>query len=114
LRDAIVGRPPEETHYQRIQLGRLTEEIIARRREREAGPLLEALRPLAAETRGNKILTDMMILNASFLVDKAQEQKFDAMVSALDKAQAERLISKYVGPLPPYNFVNLVVHWEEE
>ncbi len=114
LRDAIAGRSPEETHYQRIQLGQLIEDAIVRLRDQEAELILDSVRPLAEETKVNKILTDMMILNASFLVDKTREPAFDAMVNALDKAQGGRLILKYAGPLPPYNFVNITVHWEEE
>jgi hypothetical protein len=62
----------------------------------------------------NKNLSDMMLLNAAFLVDKSQEQAFDARVQALGEAQAGRQIFQYVGPLPPYNFVDLRVRWEEE
>ncbi|MBI3976773.1 MAG: GvpL/GvpF family gas vesicle protein [Chloroflexi bacterium] len=113
LRDAIAGRSPEETHYQRIQLGQLIEEAIVRKRDRDAEAILDALRPLAFETKTNKILTDMMILNAAFLVDRAHDPTFDAAVNVLDAAQQGRLILKYVGPVPPYNFVNVVVRWED-
>ncbi|MBI4317316.1 MAG: GvpL/GvpF family gas vesicle protein [Chloroflexi bacterium] len=114
LRDNIAGRSPDETHYQRIQLGQLTEEAIIRKRDAEAEAILEAVRPLAVQTRVNKILTDIMILNAAFLVERAHEKEFDATVNALDEAQAGRSIFKYAGPLPPYNFVNIVVHWQED
>lgn len=113
LRDAMMGKPPEQTHYQRIQLGQLIEGALLNRRDREAEAMLELLRPLAAETKVNKILTDMMVLNAAFLVDTTREAAFDAQVSQLDEAQAGRLILKYAGPLPPYNFVNIAVQWEE-
>jgi len=55
-----------------------------------------------------------MLLNAAFLVDKSQEQAFDATVQALREAQGERQIFQYVGPLPPYNFVDIELRWEEE
>lgn len=114
LRDAIAGKSPEESHYQRIQLGQLTEEAIVHKRDAEAEGILQELRPLAVETRVNKILTDTMVLNAAFLVDKACEWDFDAKVSALSEAHTGRLILKYVGPLPPYNFVSVRVHWGED
>lgn len=114
LRDEIVGRSPEEAHYERIQLGQLTEQAIVRQRDRDAEAIVEALRPLAAETKVNKTLTDMMVLNAAFLVNRSQEADFDAKVNALDEAGAGRLIFKYVGPVPPYNFVNIHVLWEED
>ena len=62
----------------------------------------------------NDNLSDMMLRNAAFLVDKSQEQAFDAKVHALGEAQAGRQIFQYLGPLPPYTFVDIRVHWEEE
>ncbi|TAK29833.1 MAG: GvpL/GvpF family gas vesicle protein [Chloroflexota bacterium] len=114
LRDTIAGKSPEETHYQRIQLGQLIEETIIRKRDEDADAIVQVLRPLAFETKVNKILTDMMVLNAAFLVAENNGQAFDAKVNELDDTQQGRLILKYVGPLPPYNFVNVVVHWDEE
>src|SRR2546423_631646 len=69
---------------------------------------------LAVETRVNENQIDLMLLNAAFLVDKSQEQAFDATVQALGEGQAGRQIFQYVGPLPPYNFVDLELRWEEE
>ena len=113
LRDSIAGLSPDAAHYQRIELGELTAAAINAKREREAEAMLEALQPLAVETKLNPIASDMMVLNAAFLVDKTREQAFDAKVQALGGAQAERVIFQYVGPLPPYNFVNVSVSWED-
>jgi hypothetical protein len=114
LRDSFAGHPPETTQYERIQLGQRIATAIQRKSEEEAAALLDALAPLAVETRVNDNLGDMMLLNAAFLVDKSQEQAFDATVQALSQARAGHQIFQYVGPLPPYNFVDLRVHWEEE
>src|SRR5437763_814698 len=80
----------------------------------EAAALLDVLEPLAVATQMNKNLGDLMLLNAAFLVDKSQEEAFGAQVQALGEAQAGRLIFDYVGPLPPYNFVDIRLNWEEE
>src|SRR5919199_5210269 len=114
LRDSLADQPPEATQYERIQLGERVAAAIQRKSEAEAASLLEALEPLAVATRVNENQTDMMLLNAAFLVDRSQEQAFDAQVQALGAAQAGRLVFQYVGPLPPYNFVDLRVRWEEE
>ena len=114
LRDSLAGQSPEATHYERIQLGEMIAAAIQRKSEAEAASLLDALEPLAVETRVNDNLSDMMLLNAAFLVDKSQEQAFDARVQALGEAQTGRQIFRYLGPLPPYTFVDIRVHWEEE
>jgi hypothetical protein len=114
LRDSLAGQPPEATQYERIQLGERVAAAIQRKSEAEAASLLDALEPLAVETRVNDNQTDMMLLNAAFLVDKSQEQAFDATVQALGEGQVGRQIFQYLGPLPPYNFVDLRLQWEEE
>jgi hypothetical protein len=114
LRDSIAGQSPEATHYERVQLGELTAASIQRKSEAEAASLLEALQPLAVETRVNENQTDMMLLNAAFLVDKTRIEEFDATVQDLGEAQAGRMIFQYVGPLPPYSFVDVRVRWEDK
>jgi hypothetical protein len=114
LRDSLVGQAPEATHYERVQLGAMIAAAIQGKSEAEAASLLDALEPLAVATRVNDNFGDMMLLNAAFLVDKSQEQAFDARVQALGAAQAGRQIFQYVGPLPPYNFVDLRLQWEED
>jgi hypothetical protein len=113
LRDQIVGTTPEQTYDLRIQLGELTNTAIERQREQDATTILDTLSPLAVDTRTNKLITDMMIVNASFLVDRNQTQAFSEQVNALQQANAGRMIFQLAGPLPPYNFVMLVVRWEE-
>jgi signal transduction histidine kinase len=114
LRDSLAGQSPEATHYERVQLGEMIAAAIQRKSDAEAASLLDTLEPLAVETQVNDNLSDMMLLNAAFLVDKSQEQAFDARVQAFGEAQAGRQIFRYLGPLPPYNFVDIRVHWEEE
>jgi hypothetical protein len=52
-----------------------------------------------------------MVLNAAFLVDKDAEAIVDEAVQQLDADLGQRLMFKYVGSVPPYNFVKLVMHW---
>ena len=54
-----------------------------------------------------------MILNAAFLVDRAQEQAFDERVKDISRRYEEVLTFKYSGPWPPYNFVNIKLKLEK-
>lgn len=107
LQEDIAGTTPEETYDQRTQLGELIAAGIERKREQDAAAILNALQPLAVDVRENNLFTDLMVLNASFLVDKPQIPAFEAQLQALEQAQAGRLIFQYSGPLPPYNFVSI-------
>jgi len=113
LRNALVGKSAEETYYERIKLGGLVEAAMNRLRESDVDRILSALKPLANETRVNDVITERMVLNAAFLVDRAREPEFDQAIQQLDAEMGKRLIFKYVGGAPPYNFVNIIVRWDK-
>jgi hypothetical protein len=75
--------------------------------------ILSRIRPHVHKSRSNKTIGDRMVLNGAFLVDAEKESKFDEAVQSLDQDLSDRLMFKYVGPVPPYNFVNIVVNWGE-
>jgi hypothetical protein len=107
LRDQIVALPPDQTYDQRTQLGELIAAAMERQREVDVQQILNTLQPLAVDTRVNPIMSDVMVLNASFLVEKSKVPQFEAQVEALRQAQNGREVFQYAGPLPPYNFVSL-------
>jgi len=111
LRDQLAGRPPHEAHYERMRLGKMVEEVLTDRRLAEADAIMARLEPFTTDTRRNDIYGEMMILNAAFLVEKAREAEFDAEIQALDAEMNNLMTFKYVGPLPPFNFVDLVISW---
>ena len=114
MRDALEGRSLDETYYERIRLGEAVEKAMNAKRQQDEETILSRIRPLVHKTRTNKIISDRMVLNAAFLVDAAKEADVDAEVQALDEEFGERLMFKYVGPVPPYNFVDITVNWEAE
>lgn len=111
LRDKIAGHSPERTYYERIRLGEMVEAAVAERRHHESEQILNVLRPLARAMITHPILTDRMVVNAAFLLNRSDEANFDDAVRDLDSHFGSRMMFKYVGPVPPYNFVNLNVRW---
>ena len=107
LRDTIPLLPDDEAAMERITLGQLTEAEIQLKSTWEADEVLEVLEPIAVEVLVSPNLTDIMLLNGAFLVERAREEEFDRAVAALAAARTGRLIFNYVGPLPPYSFINL-------
>jgi hypothetical protein len=113
LRDRLSERPAEQTYYDRIALGEMIEKALAQKRMQCAERILSRLRPLARHTRMNDVITDRMVLNAAFLIEAGRQPDFDEVIQTLDEEMGDRLIFKYVGPVAPYNFVNIVVRWDE-
>jgi len=117
LRDSLMphmARPPETTHFDRLRVGELVRAALDRKRQTEAKKILSRFRPIADRIRQNRIIMDRMVLNAAFLVDKERERDCDEAVRRLDEELGERMVLKYTGPTPPFNFCEIVVTWDEE
>lgn len=114
LRDSVQGRSPEATHFDRMRLGEMVKKALDRKREREAKKLVARLRPIADRIQENRIIMDRMVLNAAFLVSKDRERECDEIVKTLDEELGERMVFKYTGPNPPFNFCEIAVTWGEE
>lgn len=74
--------------------------------------LLKSLKPLAVGVRLNNTYGENMILNASVFVDRSREKELDTLVERLSTQYAEDVEFQYVGPIPPYSFVNIVIKGE--
>jgi hypothetical protein len=97
----------------RVEMGRLVEEALQRKKDEEGEMICEALRGTVVDFRRNRTLGDEMFLNAAFLVDKGREKEFDNIMEDLNEGYQERIRFMYTGPLPAYNFVNLTIYSEE-
>jgi len=96
-----------------IEIGQMVEAAVAEKKENEGQFFLDELTPIAIEHTTANLLGDQMCLNASFLVSKGREKEFDNTVEELAEKMEERYTFKYVGPLAPYNFVELGIYPEE-
>jgi len=112
IRNSLLGKSAEATHFDRIRLGEMVKEALNHKRAKEAAKILQPLRRIAHGIRENGVLGDRMVVNAAFLVDKTKEPEFDHAVSKLDEEFGGRVVLKYIGLAPPYNFVNIVVDWK--
>jgi hypothetical protein len=113
LKDEISRHTTTSTYFARMQLGRLVDSALEEMSARYVAEIHEALKPVAVASRSNKPIGDRMILNAAFLVDRAQEQSFDERVKDASRQYEEVLAFKYSGPWPPYNFVNIKLKLEK-
>ena len=95
-----------------VRLGEMVKNALERKKAREARHILRRFDGRWCDRRLNEVFGDPMILNASFLVERRHEQEFDRCVEALEGETNGRVRLKYVGPIPPLNFVEIVVTWE--
>ena len=109
LKKALSSEPPAKTYYLRVKVGRLVEAALQEQKDIHKEEILNALSPLALDTKVNTPYGELMIISAAFLVENAKEAEFDQNVQALGDKYGDRIKFKYAGTLPPFNFVNLVV-----
>ncbi len=112
VKEAIVSERDEQKKYAgKIKIGQLVQKALEEKKKREAEELLDTLRPLSLACKENQLYGDMNLVNAAFLIKKEQEQAFDNKMQELEQVYGERKKLKYIGPVAPYNFVEVVVNW---
>jgi len=110
LRNKLMNLPVDKTHYQRVKIGEMVAEALKKETENYKDEILNALDPLSDDVKINDNYGEMMILNAAFLIKNTSEPAFDKVVNDLSEKLGRFMTFKYVGTLPLYNFVNLVIN----
>ena len=109
LKATIMGKPPEKTHFQRMKIGEMVENALLQEVGICRDDIVNLLSPLSNDTKLNRTFGEKMIINAAFLVDKEKIPQFDRKVEDIDAKYGEMVKLKYVGEVPPFNFVNLTI-----
>jgi len=109
LKKALSSESPTKTYYLRVEVGRKVEAALQEEKDARKEEILNTLSPLAKDTKVNNTYGEPMIISAAFLVENAKEAEFDQNVQALADKYDDKIKFKYVGTLPPFNFVNLAI-----
>ena len=113
VKEKIQNEVGKKNIQSKTEVGKMVEEALKKKKEREAEKIVDALRRTAFEYKLNKIIGDEMFINAAFLVDKGREKEFDNIIEDLSERYRDRVKFVYVGPVPVYSFVNIVIYPEE-
>ena len=97
----------------RIEIGKLVKNALNAKKDEEAEKAIHFLKSAAFDYRMNDTVGDEMFLNAAFLVGAGRDKEFDNLMEELGETYKEWARFGYVGPLPPYNFVNITIYPEE-
>lgn len=103
-REAITEKGRPATLGDQIALGRLVQARADARRARYREAILEHLHPIVADVAVNALISDEMVANLAFLVERARQAEFEAAVERLDELLGRELTFRVIGPLPPYSF----------
>ena len=95
----------------KIDLGKMVKKALENKKADETLSVVNMFKRTAIDVKTNDVFGDSMFMNAAFLIDRTREKEFDFLVEDLAKKYDDRAKFKYVGPAPPFNFVNIVVKW---
>jgi hypothetical protein len=114
LRQKLVSRRSGQVMGQKAKLGEMVKDALERKKSKEEKNILNTFKKASVEWQDNKVFGDAMIANLAFLVDKSRLAEFDSLVDNLETGYAGRVKLKYIGPIPPCNFIELVITLKEE
>jgi hypothetical protein len=104
LRERVRKLSETAGYYDRIRMGELVAAEVARRQEQDGALAVARLEPLAVIARAEPASSPNAAFNLAFLVDRGGVDAFSEAVGRLREELAERVVLRYVGPLPPYSF----------
>jgi gas vesicle protein GvpL/GvpF len=112
-RERLWGRSEEETYYERIELGEKVSQAVDSARDETLRRLLAELEPLAAATEVDEVKHPEVLADVAFLVDRPALDRFAKAAERVGTALGPERRTTCVGPLPPYDFVELPLETEE-
>lgn len=107
LREMVRGYPEDATYARRMELGELVARAIERKRDVDAGYIIDVLTPYSVAYEVGTPPHERVALNAAFLVSRHRLEEFDGALDEVAREQADRIRFKSTGPLPPHSFVEL-------
>ena len=94
---------------ERMELGLKVEAAVESKREQDKDKALKILHKYAKDCVEGGLYGETMVLNASFLVEKSRQAEFDEAINEVEAALGDNYLLKYVGPIPPYDFVEISI-----
>ncbi|MFH1525798.1 MAG: GvpL/GvpF family gas vesicle protein [Bacteroidota bacterium] len=112
-KEEIQNAAEETTRQSKIEIGKLVDEALQKKKEKETQCIIDFLQKAYVDLKCNKTVNDEMFMNAAFLVDRGREKEFDNIMDDLSEKYKDKVTFKYTGPLPVFNFSNIVIYPEE-
>jgi len=113
MASAVKGKSESAAYYDRIQLGGMAQKLFASLQNEVKQEIFAPLEETAVSAKANDPSSEKMLLNASFLIDRDQEELFDQKVNEAHEKWKDKVEFNYSGPWPAYNFVNIRLKVEE-
>lgn len=107
LRNRLQGKSPAATYYDRIRMGEMVAAAVERVRAHDNSSLSRRLGDMAVKARPLAARSEQIAMNAAFLCRDRDIGRFEEAVASLADENRRRLKFRVIGPLPPWDFVDV-------
>ncbi len=95
------------------RLGELVKKALDAKKNAAGTKLINRVAEMIVDSRKNKTFGDPMFANLALLVEKSRQEELTAALSAFEDERAGMVRLKYVGPVPPSNFIKVAITWDD-
>ncbi len=104
LKHSMGDKTASEILEMQMNAGKLVKESLDRRRESYRSQAMQSLTEAALDIQPNAMVTNEMVMNVAFLIQREKQEDFDSQVRQIDEAFDDQINFRVIGPLPPYSF----------
>lgn len=94
-----------------IDVGHVVQEAVEKKNKRTESTIVQEISPYATDVKSNKVLGDANICNTALLVDDSRVEQFETAINTMIQKYENDIQFKYVGPIPAFNFVEIVIRF---
>ncbi|QUH00233.1 GvpL/GvpF family gas vesicle protein [Saccharopolyspora erythraea] len=105
LRESLQGVAEDAGYSERVRLGELVNEAVAKKRQSDGEDLVRSLEPAAVASASHEVGGVEDAVDAAFLVDRRRVPEFERAVDELAERWTGRVSLRLLGPLAPYDFL---------
>lgn len=105
-RDQLRSLPEGAAPDREMELGRAVADALEDLKEDDRATIVNRLAGVSRAVSENDVAGLHEVANVAFLVERADRESFDAAVTALSRELEQRVRFRYVGPQPPYAFLD--------
>lgn len=102
-RQAVTGNGGP-TVEERVQLGRMVKAYLEQRKDSYRERILMFLEPLSLAVAPNALVSDQLVMNVAFLLNRNRLEEFDTVMHQVDRLVGSEINFRVLSPLPPYSF----------
>lgn len=105
----LMEKSSEPTQVEQVAIGMLVQEKLIDKNSKVELNILDSLSSSCLDIRTHEAMSDEMVVNAAFLINKNKQKKFEDIIDQLDEDYKGWLNFKLIGPLPCYSFYTIEV-----